>query len=677
MTTPMADVLTLVDLPAEVLCHIVGLLEHPRDVAACVGASTALACVSPLDTAASYYRGRSEAALAAGLPLRVVRALFERWEMRPEYRHLPAAAVGGHVAVLDWLCERLAPIPVYRTSLIGKVARYAPGPDPQRPQCTVQAMPKRPESEPPIARQSAPGQPPHYKRRRSRCSTQITPRRPDPEAPIARKSVSGRVPYWAEPFSTLSDSSTEEEEDARGRTAAPKSQTYGGSHSDFSRTSEDEAIHTEARVAADRGSDDMPWDCLVCAAAEAARLGRVSALRYLTTACPLINVPRTLLDVHLVAEAARQGALATVAYVHDRMTRSRPSRVSTCHCPKQVGEAAIEGAQYAILQWMHAARCSASPCNMASLARAIKEGDDKLVDVISDALVSGAHDPDREDQASTDQRQRDNAGTDMKHALASAARRGHLRALAIAHVRGFAPITTKLLGLAASSGRLDILRWAAGETVPGIEAHLAPPTNLPWDARKVVYAAARPDNPDVGVLQWLADRPETRVHFDVFMARTLIAYGCHRAVLWMHDAGLVSLASWDSVWTAVRARLEPAVLCEIIDRGAACSALAMATALEDFVDDRIVALLCERYGHADLAEAVRLHVYACDGMAVRWVRDNVPNVSVDHIIEVAKIFHAPLKHTEEPTIPSPPPLSSNSDGGDDNIWDDAWDDASL
>ncbi|AJF97654.1 hypothetical protein TW95_gp0920 [Pandoravirus inopinatum] len=100
----MADALCLLDLPAEILCYIVNLLDHPKDVAACTVASAALAYASPLDVATSYYHGRSEAALAASLPLSIARVLFERWGITPECRHIPAAAVGGHVDVVRWVC---------------------------------------------------------------------------------------------------------------------------------------------------------------------------------------------------------------------------------------------------------------------------------------------------------------------------------------------------------------------------------------------------------------------------------------------------------------------------------------------------------------------------------------------------------------------------------------------
>ncbi|AVK76327.1 hypothetical protein pneo_cds_720 [Pandoravirus neocaledonia] len=666
----MAGTLTLVDLPAEVLYYIVGLLEHPRDAAACIGASPALACVSPLDTAASYYRGRSEAALAAGLPLRVILALFAQWEMRPEYRHLPAAAVGGHVAVIDWLCRHLKRIPAYKTERIGKeVTRYIPAPDPHRLEHDPRTIPERSDPGAPISRQRRSGRAASHKRRLPQHAPQITPERPDPEAPIARKTASGRVYYskWAMPFSTTSFDSSTEEEDAAVPSRVTAITKYNDSHSDHSRPSEDEVLLTEARAETGDDDDNAPWGYLVCAAAEAACLDHVAILRYLTTACPLVGEPHMLLDPDIVAEAARQGALATVTYMHDRRTRLRPRGGRTCNCPENVGKAAAETAQYAILRWMHAVQCSASPCNMTNLACAIKEGDERLVDAISDTLASGKHDPDREAQAAWRATSRYTDSV-VARALTSAARQGHLRALAIAHARGFAPITATVLGIAASSGHLGVLRWAAGETVPGIEAHLAPTEPLPWDAQEVVWMAARPDGPNVDVLQWLADRPETRVHFDAFMARTLIAYGCHGAVLWMHDAGLVSLASWDSLETAVRARSSPDVLEAIIDRGAACSPLVMALAMSDCIDDYAVALLCERYGHGDLAEAIRLHGCGLRNSAIEWVHYNVPEVSVDRVIKAGDVFRTLLEQEGEPPEMS---FSLSSSASDDDI-DEHW-----
>lgn len=682
---------SLVDLPAEVLCHIVGFLGHPRDVAACAVASPALGCVSPLDVAASYYRGLSESALHAGLPLHVARALFERWRLGPECRHVVAAAAGGRAAVLAWVCCHIKQHggPFWDDVLALEIGMpYTPRPDQRTERCIASRAV-------PIGSSCLIASTSHWQTRtpvattqgdRDECETnghanaqqeglRGTEREPQPVRD--GQGGTGHVEVyneWASPSDNTDDDGL----------YAGSSNTYGPTKDAFTRCSgmrEGKRTTTEyhhpsrSRDSAHRLGGALKRHprgsrcCLLRAAAEAARLGRVDTLRYLTTTCPLTDDPPALLEPCFIIEAARQGALSTVAYAHDRWSRlSVQKGKGPCRCPKEIGDVALLAGQYDILRWMHAVGCRASPCNMKNLARAIANGDHLLVDVITAALNGNIHGMDHAVDAGQATKVK---GWDMHHALAKAVDGGHLRALAIAHARGLAPITTELLSFAASWGRLDVLWWAAGETVPGIGAHLAPPAALPWHARDVVWAAARPDEPNTDVLRWLADRPETRGYFDVFMQRTLVAHGCYTAAIWMHDVGLVSLASWNSLETAVRSSLESAVEA-IIDRGAACSPLAMAIAL-DLYDAGVIALLCERYGHADLAEGVRMYTYGHNSAPLRWVRDNVPEVPVSHILCAGDIFSDRARNAEDlmptsPALSAPSELSlssTDSDGGGD------------
>lgn len=769
----MADALCLLDLPAEILCYIVNLLDHPKDVAACTVASAALAYASPLDVATSYYHGRSEAALAASLPLSIARVLFERWGITPECRHIPAAAVGGHVDVVRWVCchtktsgSLVQSWTTARAPTSARQCTYRPGRDSAtyRSAGLRECAPFDPtsgsDSSPPgspllgrslrqevaiahnddLMSSFGSGSPPTQRRRPQRhtpdASATTSDRSPNGEdQPLTRRrrqsasifdsssssssedhnNQSPQIDRLEAPWgahaaanhtgnsdsrpprrrrrqsasildSSSSSSSSEDEHEAPARGRIPSLTSHdsdSNSRSDLSSNTDVEALRLSVQAdIADRkrrtalatagtssestlpcmtprswhrrrtspkplgeptrtirvnGGHETAW-CLFQAVGEAARLGHVDVLRHLTVSCPLTETPSSLLDEHIVIEAARRGTLATVAYAHDRWSQSRPLKSERpCRCPKQIAEAALAAGQRDLLRWMRTVGCSAFPCDMQSLTCAVADGNDVLVEAITDALASDVY------LASADAIRPFSCWIEPRM-LREAAVRGHVRALAIAHARGFAPFTAALLAAAAAEGHLDILRWAAGETVSGVEPCFAPLERLPWDDPMVTWYAAGQLVPNMGVLDWLAARPETRRHFDVVMAQTLVARGCSLAALWMHDSGLVPVSSWDSLEAEIQAGAHS--IEAFIDRGAACSPRVMAAALmASGRDTGPIALLCQRYGHADLRGAIRLHVHAADTAAIRWVHDNVPEVSVAHILRADRAN--PFKHMSE------------------------------
>lgn len=715
----MTDALCLLDLPAEVLCYIVNLLDHPRDVAACIGASAALAYASPLDVATFYYRGRSEAALASGLPLSIARVLFGRWAMAPECRHIPAAAAGGHADVIRWVCchtenKSGSLLPSWTMTTVcappnASQYLYAPGPDPMKhPPLDLRdyaSFDSQSSSDSSLPGSPLPQRPPRQEAATARDSDSRSAlgsdsppaqrRTPDARVALDRSTDGQSRPAHRRrrrsAWTLNSSSSSEDEHEASFRCRTLLSPFFDDNsnpnlNSD-PRTSEDEheTAHTKrtaaradvaverthrTRTALDTSSESTspfmtprPWHTrsrpspsrsirhsrvlrvnggpetasyLFKAVGEAARLGHVDVLRYLTVSCPLAEMPSALLDEHVVIEAARRGTLATVAYAHDRWSQSRSLKSEhPCRCSKQIAEVALAAGQRDLLRWMRTVGCAAFPCDLPSLARAVGDGSDVLVDAITDALAPDGY------LVSADVIRQFDDWVDPR-VLTEAARKGHVRALAIAHARGFAPFTPALLAAAAAGGRLDILRWAAGETVASVEPRFAPLERLPWDDPMVAWHAAGQREPDVNVLDWLAAHPETRRHFDAVMARTLLVRDRPHVVIWMHDSGLVPVSSWNSLEVAIQAgihRIEA-----LIDRGAECSPRAMAAALVDCSDDsdRLIAILCRHYGYADLRVAVQFHVHAVNTAAVRWVRDNVPDVSVEHILRAERA--CPLWH---------------------------------
>ncbi|WBR14842.1 Sam maturase domain-containing protein [Pandoravirus kuranda] len=652
----MDGTLSLLDLPSETLCAIVAFLDHPRDVVACICASAALACRSPLDAAASHYHGKSEAALAAGLPLRVVRALFDRWGMTAEYRHLPLAARGGRIDVVRWVCAIIKPSTLSHLWVDMTTAgpmfnpEYALAPDAfYRQGGRVEGQPRDKQ--------------PHTRTAGLRCFRGLLGSTEDdrptgpigstrdhgPRGPIGRRGPMGDYGQT----DNANDDGMDNPSNAAGKGTTPgRSQgsvaPAGGYRALPSRFGEGffGASPAARRGGSPQGPPDsaartlhlkgdtalMPY--LTQAIYEAACAGHIDVLRYLTTACHLAKMPCAL-DVRIVVEAARRGTLATVAYAHDRW----PHRLmdyydddggdsAVCCCPVDIAEAA--GEHRHVLDWMRAVGCRAFVCTNEQLARAIGAGNDRLVDAIADALSEEA----RAKGKSADDVLKD-AGLACTDAIFKAARSGRVRSLAIAHTRGLARLTPSVLGAAANAGQLDVLRWAAGESVPGVEACLVPTARLPWDDPVVAWSAAeRADFGSTAVLGWLAAQPAARCHFNVMMARALLARGRLGAVLWMHDAGIVSLSDWESLEIAIKGGLT--CLADVVERGAPCSPRVMATALMHSPGSSAIALLCERFGYDDLYEALRTHVRAVDNDAIRWVRDNVPNADVDPIIEAGK-----------------------------------------
>nr|UDO47175.1 hypothetical protein [Pandoravirus massiliensis] len=630
----MAHNLTLMDLPSEILCAVVASLDHPRDVAACACASRALACVPPLDAAASYYRGRSEMALADGLPLFVVVALFEQWDMAPEGRHLPAAARGGRTDVVRWVCHCVEERQTawwhdYSTTGPTFDPNYAPAPDPQQQQ----------------QGETLGGCLDTRQRARTRTAECQGTRGPlgstDNHGRVGPRGYMGiRGHYGASHPPGISGSTDDGDEGGDGDRDVPTSPDNARPAPTFAREwwnvpparrhcgptqGPPDSAGGPLKLLGD--ATDMPQ--LLQAIYESAQLGHVDVLRYLTTACPLAKTP-CILDVRVVVEAARRGVLATVMYAHDRWPLYVPGAcdgVTACCCPTAVAEAAVAGEQRHVLQWMRAVGCQAFACTTKQLSVAIRDGNDCMVDAITSMLADEAR------VVNQDVRSRVMGCVD-EQALVHAAQKGHVRALAIAHTRGFVSLTANVLGAAAAAGKLNVLRWAAGETVPGVESRFAPPTRLPWDDRVVTWSAALWAGVDVTVLDWLLARPETRPHFDAVMARTMLVQNRPTVAFWMHDVGVVSLADWESLEAAIIAGVK--CLNGMLDRGAACSPRAIAAALMHSHNADAIDLLCKRCGYDNLYEALRMHVHAVDNEAIHWVRDNVPGVDVTPIIEAAQ-----------------------------------------
>nr|UMO80168.1 hypothetical protein [Pandoravirus aubagnensis] len=640
----MACNLSLLDMPNEILCSIVALLDHPRDVAACARVSTALGCASPLDAAVSYYWGRSEMALADGLPLRVASTLFARWGVEPERRHLPAAASGGRADVVRWVCHRIKehqPAPWANLGAPGLTfgPAYAPAPDPYQ-------YHGRNRVGRPGANQSARAR---AVRGQDLVGLLGSTDNDGAAGPSGHAGLLGHPGIRGTPG--LLGYVKEDDDDDHDTPAPPVSALPALAPV---ATQQRQGWWNVPPVRRHRGPSQGPPDSaagsltllgdtaaiphMLQAVYESAQRGHVDILRYLTTACPLAKMP-CVLDVQVVVEAARRGVLATVMYAHDRWPQyvvSDDCNGTACCCPAAVAHAAIEGNQHHVLQWMRAVGCQAFACTAGQLATAIRTGNDLIVDVITRTLV---------DEATAM-----NPGVDVRgvccvdeRALADAAQEGHVRALAIAHARGFASMTADVLSAAATMGKLDVLRWAAGEVVPGVESRFSPLMRLPWHDRIVAWSAAEAHGVNTTVVDWLAAQPETRRHFDAVMARTMLARNRPAVALWMRDAGLASLSDWESLETAITGGVT--CLDAMIDRGAVCSPRAMAAALMHAPNADAVALLCKRCGYDSLYEALQTHVHAIDNEAIRWVRDNVPDVDVDHIIEPGQA-HASIRGPE-------------------------------
>lgn len=191
----------------------------------------------------------------------------------------------------------------------------------------------------------------------------------------------------------------------------------------------------------DDSANEYNWSA-ICTAA---RLGRVEALRYLTTRRILLCTTTHMICENLVVAAARAGSAASVAYLHDRMFDA--DSPCACSCTGAVGRAAWTAPTPDVILWMRLHGC-AGGCERASdqdLALAITRGHTAMAQyILSEAFLAVDRDI-------------------LDGAMDMAASQGHIDTLrAVLDADASLRIAPIVVG-AARGGRLDVLSWICSD----------------------------------------------------------------------------------------------------------------------------------------------------------------------------------------------------------------------
>ncbi|AVK75663.1 Ankyrin repeat protein [Pandoravirus kuranda] len=319
-------------------------------------------------------------------------------------------------------------------------------------------------------------------------------------------------------------------------------------------------------------------------------------------------------QIMCMTRAAKVGDVRIVAMLHGlartgRFTASGRSTLATCGCCREVACEAVLGGHVPLLDWLRENGCDAAP----------HAHDEKMAGI----ALSFRTDPPLEWMfvtAALDRRSINVAPDWMR----SAATNGSLACVRFMHDHGLAPCDVSVLHTAARHGRLNVLKWAAGEAVDNL-----PPRRSPveaWHSPTIAWAAAMRGNADV--VAWMLSRPDMASAVTPKMIACALTKGYADVALAAHASGMLPLDRWDAVEVAARSGNADAVRA-IIEHGGIYKLSALVTALEKG-HQRVVACLCDRYGTADAQIAIDSMTSYDHANAWTWLRDRVPGLCVAH-----------------------------------------------
>ncbi|ATE82474.1 hypothetical protein pdul_cds_205 [Pandoravirus dulcis] len=341
---------------------------------------------------------------------------------------------------------------------------------------------------------------------------------------------------------------------------------------------------------------------LVSALRKAAEHDRAEVLTcLLTQAPPPGRVPSPYLLGTIAIDAAARGSLGILAALHEwRLEKGR----GVCGCPVRVGREAMRADHAGVLDWLAAAACTGA----LTLDQAT------LDDVPSHPLPHFA---------------RWAVSRLLPHVRVGPERLGQLAAsdsvsaLKVLHETGLGVCSKEMLRVAAARGSMDVLKWAAGDS----------PCALPlaaWNPIDAAVHAAASGRKDV--IRWLTTRPDADRVLTAGVARLALSHGFVKTA-----AAVRPLDQWDALAVVVPHKDLPEIAA-VVHHGARCTSEAMAAAMRRR-DERILELLCRKYGTAMVPDAIESAAGTrCSLNCIRWLSDAVLCGEVPDSVCVAHLW---------------------------------------
>ncbi|WBR14631.1 hypothetical protein pkur_cds_457 [Pandoravirus kuranda] len=139
-----------------------------------------------------------------------------------------------------------------------------------------------------------------------------------------------------------------------------------------------------------------------------------------------------------------------------------------------------------------------------------------------------------------------------KGQIVAAARAGRLGVTASAHANGIYPCLLRALAVAARCGRTDMLLWALGDAVDGVEPVQQAPV-ASWHGTQVAYSAARVSALDA--IHAITSKRLLSAALTPGVARCAFCRGAPVGLIVdLNRNGTVAFSSWDPLETAIQYR---------------------------------------------------------------------------------------------------------------------------
>lgn len=351
-------------------------------------------------------------------------------------------------------------------------------------------------------------------------------------------------------------------------------------------------------------------------------------MRVISTLAARYGFNETIAATGLMARAARMGRLEVVKAFHNAVVgcaqrrqeadtaAGRPPRSFDLHVAcrhrlayggsiqelTSVGMAAWHGGHTHVLDWLIDTQCPG----------ACFPDRHCLEDAVSTGRVALAR------WAASRMGQRAAVG---RRAVDEAAARGHVGTVRWAHESNLRRCSVSTIEMAARSGRVDVIRWAAGDA--------GRPAAVPeWRDARVTMLAACEGN--VNIIQWLYDHHRECVTPEA--ARHAARAGHTAVVRFLHEKGVAPVTRVSLLGRAVKSRKV-----DLVDAVAAAGApykpSALVFAIRYKLND-IVAVLCRRYiGVIDPVEAMRAAGREAAYKIARAIMTDLPGACIERARE--------------------------------------------